>query len=447
MRRLINIVIVTALGVCLLASLAVAQGVPRPPKKDQQSIGGGMGVTFIDGKPYYLLNLAPEFAFGKFGIGFDLNLRVGKEDGVVRIRKEDFNDTYDYLRIIRYIRYGLKDDPVYARIGALDYSRLGHGSIMYYYRNSASYDDRRIGFEFDLDLEKFGFESMYSDIGHAGILGVRPYVRPLKFTRLADIPVIGGFEIGATYASDMSPDANKTWGDPLGTVAAAKDGGSLSIWGFDIGFPLLRLSMIKSTLYADYAKIVDFGSGTTAGIDLNFSGMGLVTIGARYERRWAGDQFVPSYFDALYERQRYTPLGATNFTSKAEMLKSVTKSEGYYGELVMGIAGTFNILGGYYSPVGVKNQGIMHLELDAGDVIPVLLLSGGYDKTNVGRVFKVDENSIFYVQVGYKPMPWLIVSTLYQWTFAPEKDPVTGDVIGYKTQKRIEPKIGFVFNF
>jgi hypothetical protein len=440
-------------GLILLLGLVVAvQGseaqtaAKAAAAKQQQTVGGGMGMTWIDGKPYYLVNLAPELAFGKFGIGFDLNLRVGKEDGVVRVRKEDFDETYDYLRIIRYVRYGLKSDPIYVRLGSLDYSRLGHGFIMYYYRNAASYDDRKIGVEFDLDFEKFGFESMYSDIGHAGIFGLRGYVRPLKFTKLASIPVIGGFEVGATYAADFHPDANKTWGDVTGTAAAAKDGGSLSIVGFDLGLPLLSLSILKSTLYFDYAKIVDFGSGAAAGIDLNFSGMGLVTIGAKYERRWTGDQFAPVFFDALYERQRYTPMG-TQFESKAQSLKRITKSEeGYYGEMVMSVMGTFNVLGAYYSPVGVKNQGVIHLELDAGNVIPILLLSGGYDKSNVGRVFRVDENSIFYLQVGYKPTSWLIVSTLYQWTFAPERN-ADNQVVGYKTQKRIEPKVGFVFNF
>ncbi|MBI3579984.1 MAG: hypothetical protein HY089_11315, partial [Ignavibacteriales bacterium] len=87
-----------------------------------------VGLTVVDGKPYYLFNLTPELSFGNLGIGLDLNIRVG-EDG--KIRKEDFNEVYDYLRILRYVRWGHKKDPLYARAGALDYARLGHGSIMY----------------------------------------------------------------------------------------------------------------------------------------------------------------------------------------------------------------------------------------------------------------------------------------------------------------------------
>jgi len=35
---------------------------------------------------------------------------------------------------------------------------------------------------------------------------------------------------------------------------------------------------------------------------------------------------------------------------------------------------------------------------------------------------------------------------MYIWTFTEDKD-ANGNVIGYKSQKRIEPKIGFVINF
>ncbi|MEX0602251.1 MAG: hypothetical protein WD295_02850, partial [Bacteroidota bacterium] len=406
-------------------------------------IGGGLGATFIDGELFYLINIAPEFAFGKIGVGLDVNLRFNKEG---KIRSEDFDDAYDYLRLIRYIRYGLKKEPVYVRLGLLDYSRLGHGFIMYNYRNSASYDDRKIGIEFDLDFEKFGFETVYSDVGGAGIFGLRGYVRPLKYTSVANVPVIGGLEVGTTLAADFNANANKTWGDFAGTVSAARDGGSLMIYGFDLGLPLLSLAALNSTLYFDYAQIVDFGNGAAAGIDLNFTGMGIVAFGARYERRWIGDQFIPSYFDPLYERDRYELFGIANFISKAEMLKYARKTEGYYGELSMNVLGTFTIIGAYYSPVGIRNAGNMHFELDAGDALPSILLSAGYDKRNVGQVFVLDANSILYAQIGYKITPWLFLSTLYQWTFVEEKDP-NGNVIGFKTQRRIEPKLGFAFSF
>jgi len=63
------------------------------------AVKGGVGMTWIDGEAYYLVSLAPEIAFGKFGIGLDLNLHISSKDQ--KIRKEDFDETYYYIRIIR----------------------------------------------------------------------------------------------------------------------------------------------------------------------------------------------------------------------------------------------------------------------------------------------------------------------------------------------------------
>ena len=45
-------------------SLATMTGQPDP-----SSITGGLGLTWINGQEYYLINFAPDLAFGKFGVG------------------------------------------------------------------------------------------------------------------------------------------------------------------------------------------------------------------------------------------------------------------------------------------------------------------------------------------------------------------------------------------
>ncbi len=335
--------------------------------QDQQMITGGIGMTIINGTPYYLFQLMPEFSFGKIGVGLDVDVRVG-EDG--KIRQEDFKDAYSYLRLIRYIRYGTQHDPWYARLGAIDYAHLGHGFIIYMYRNTASYDLRKVGVEFDADFGKTGFESIYSDVGGGGVFGLRGYLRPLQLTDASTIPVLGGFELGATFASDVNTNADQTWGDAVGTIKESQHGGALSIAGVDIGFPLLSHEIVRSTLYADYAKIFSYGSGSTVGLNLELRGLGLLTLNAKYERRFVGNQFLPSYFDALYERDRYQILDTNRFTSKAQLLKNVQSFEGYFGELLISVLNAFNIIGGYQSPVGKPNAGTIHLELQSGNALP-----------------------------------------------------------------------------
>jgi hypothetical protein len=438
-RWLTSIVMVLVMSAGLVAQGTSAQGLTQ---KQQQTLEGGAGVTMIDGEMFYLVTLTPELAFGKLGLGLDLNFRINKQG---KIRQGDYVHFSDFLRIIRYGRWGQKGDPFYIRVGALDYSRIGHGFIVYNYRNSASYDLRRTGIELDADFDKYGFESVYSDVTSASLLALRGYVRPLKFTPAAKIPIIGGFEIGATYATDLDKTSNRTFGHvgglPSTAIATEKSGSPMAVYGVDAGLPLLSLASLKSTLYGDLAKIKGYGNGGAVGIDMNFYGMGLLRIGAKYERRWLGDQFLPSYFDALYEHDRYIMTDTANFMSKASSLPFVKKSQGYYGEITISILNTFNIVGGYQAPVGVKNQGVFHAELQTPAVIPQIVIDGGFDKRNIGPLFKLDENSILYAELGYKPIPYMIVSMLYQWTFARRADGT------FATQKRIEPTVRFVYSF
>ena len=412
-------------------------------------VKGGVGMTWIDGEAYYLVSLAPEIAFGKWGVGLDLNLHVSSKDQ--KIRKADFDETYDYIRIIRYIRYGTKGEEIYARVGSLDYARLGHGFILYNYKNSPSFDNRKVGAEFDLDFGKWGMETVYGDFAGASVLGMRGYTRPLQFTPAASIPVIGNVEVGATFASDVRKDARDT-----GIVIRANgatfdtttyDAGSMSIIGIDLGLPLFKLPVADATLYLDYAKIFNYGSGFATGIDFNFSALGM-KIFTKFERRFGQtDKFIPAYFDAFYELERYqyTP---GNFQSKAKTLEqTISPGPGYFGSLLVDVLGTIQMEGSYQKLDLHPTSGILHIGTNTGSKIPLISLSAGYDKKYIKNnkdVFTLDERSLLYAEIGYKPYPFMIVSTLYTWTFAPEKDS-DGNVTGYKPQKRITPKVSFVF--
>lgn len=422
------------------AAAAGSQGVAK----------GGVGMTWIDGEAYYLVSLAPELAFGKWGVGLDLNLHISSKDQ--KIREQDFDETYDYIRIIRYLRYGTKGDEIYVRVGALDYSRLGHGFILYNYKNSPSFDNRKVGAEVDLDFGKWGLETVYGDFAAASVLGMRGYTRPLQFTPAGSIPVIGNLEVGATFASDVRSDARDT-GVVITAAGASFDTsayntGALSVIGFDLGLPLFKLPVADATLYMDYAKIINYGSGFAAGIDLNFSAMGLVKVFTKFERRFGQtDKFMPAYFDAFYELERYQSTPG-NFSSKARTLENVVSpGAGYFGTLLVDVLGTIQAEGSYQKLDLDPNSGVLHIGANTGSKIPLVSVSAGYDKKYIRDnkdVFTLDERSLLYAEVGYKPYPFMIVSTLYTWTFAPQKDGA-GEVIGYAPQKRITPKVSFVF--
>lgn len=416
---------------------------------NQGLIEGGLGLLWIDGEPHYSFRIAPEIGFSKIGVGLDLRLELDKSGS---IRKENFNEASDYLSIIRYVRYGSKKDPVYARIGALDYATLGHGSIMYLYNNSPSYDARKIGLELDLNFDKFGFESVYGTFGQKGVFGLRGYVLPMQFTQLASVPVIRNLEIGATFATDFNEYAGVTSGiiDPLsGKFKAINDEGAVSVIGFDIGLPVVRTSMLTWNLYFDYVKMLNYGSGGALGTSLNFTGLGLVNLQAKLERRFNGDGYIPSYFNSMYEIERFNYNPTTAFvSSKVQTLKaSASLGDGFFGELLVSVLGYVNIIGSYQRLDKHPDSGILHLSTNVTPEDAPYILRAGYDKRYIKDekdIFTLDDRSYLYAEVGYKPVSYLIVSMVYHWTFTPLRDK-DDNVIEYLPQKKFEPRVSFVY--
>ncbi len=420
-----------------------------PLHQNEALLQGGVGIIWINGAPHYGFRLFPEIQFANFGVGLDLRLEY-TADG--KLRTENFNEFSDYLSIIRYVKYGQKGDPLYVRLGALDYATLGFGNIMYLYNNSPSFDTRKVGLEFDADFNDFGFESVYGNFGQAGVIGIRGFVRPMHYTQLAEIPVIGNLEIGATIASDLDQNAGViagTYNPVTDNFDPIIDEGNTTLIGIDLGLPLIRSSIADLDAYFDAAKIIKFGSGAAIGLALNFKGLGLVNLRARLERRFNGDHYLPSYFNPLYEIERFNLNKTTGFvTSKVQQLKlAVNQSNGYYGELFVNVLGMFNILGSFQKLDKVPDSGILHLYTQIAPEDFPYIFRAGYDKTairNVTDLFKLDDRSYLYSEFGYRVMNYIVVSMVYYWTYTPIRD---GDknIIGYKPQKRVEPRISFYY--
>ncbi|MGA9408556.1 MAG: hypothetical protein WBW71_15590 [Bacteroidota bacterium] len=447
MKKIIKNCFLATVALALFTSTALAQKslATMAGKPDPNSITGGLGLTWINGQEYYLVSFAPDLAFGNFGVGLDVNLLIGSTDH--KVRKTGFDSTtYDYIRMIRYLRWGQKGDNVYARIGVLDYSQLGHGFIMYLYNNSPSYDDRRLGSEFDLNFGKYGLETVYGDFARLGVMGLRAHVNPLQFTTLGKVPVLGGLEIGATWAGDMRRDSKDTGYAVVNGTPTPSDDGAMNIVGADLGFPLVRIPTVKSTLYADYAKILTFGSGEAVGLQTDFTGLGMLSIFTKLERRFDGERFIANYFDTFYELDRYE-LSGTTLTTKAQMLDNITSAEpGYFGDLTIGILGKLQIRGTYSKLDKIDTSGTLHVGTSTGSILPMFVIDAGYDKKYIKSnkdLFTLDDRSLLYASAGYKPYPFMIVSMLYLWTFVPIAEP-NGNT-HYVTQKRIEPKVSMVF--
>lgn len=421
------------------------------PKDNTGQLSGGMGMNWINGELFYSFYFTPEVSFSNFGVGLDFRFDVTSKGS---IRTENFNEASDYLSIIRYVRYGLKNEPVFVKLGALDYYTLGHGSIMHSYNNSPSFDSRKIGMVLDIDFGLFGFESIYSKFAEAGVVGARGYLRPLKLLAASDLPIIGDLEVGMSYAADFNEKAgivSAVFDQSQQKLNVLEDKGSINILGFDLGLPIIQTSMFKLNLYADYAKIFGFGSGVALGAAANINPLGLVIGSVKLERRFNGKNYLPSYFNSLYEIERFkvdTSAGA--FFSKAQRLESPTDiGNGYFGELGLNVLGLFNIVGNYQRLDKYPTSGILHLETEIAPENFSFLARAGYDKINIideKDLFKLDDRSLLFFELGYKPYPFLIVSMIYNWTFTPVRDK-NDNIVDFEPQKRIEPHVYFVYPF
>lgn len=436
--------------IALFASQSFSQ-LDKYPRPDEGIMTGGLGLNWIDGKPYFRVSFRPEISFSDFGVGLDLNLDFDS-DG--KLRKENFNETSDYLGIIRYIRYGIKNEPVFLKIGALDYYTLGHGSIMQHYNNSPTYDNRRIGFVADIDFGKFGFESIMGSFSPAGVFGIRGYVRPLQFNEASDIPILGNLEVGASFVSDLNDDAgiiDGIYNNSLREFNITEDNGSISIIGVDLGLPLLNSSITDITLYVDYSKIFGFGSGVATGVMFDFNLSTLVNLTAKLERRFNNGKYIPAYFNSFHEIQRFKVDSASStFTSKAQMLNSITESgNGFYGDLLIRVLNLFDIYGSYQRLDKQAKSGELNLRSSIEPEGAPFVLRAGYDKINIQDekdIFTLDDRSYLFTEVGYKPVEYILVSIVYSWTYTP----VRGNddkIISFEPQKRIEPRISFIYPF
>ncbi len=425
-------------------------------KDDQGLISGGGGITWIDNEPYINLHFNPELAFGNIGIGLDLNFEFDQEGN---LRTENFNTVEDYLAIIRYVRYGKKLDPFYFRVGALEYATLGHGSIMNFYNNSPSYDARKIGMVLDLDFNVFGFETVYSNFLNVGVGGMRAYVRPLKLTSLGSIPIIGDMAIAASFVADWDKNAGVFEGgiDPeTGKFIATDDRGAVLVYGADIEFPIINTGITNLDLYFDYAKIDGFGSGTSLGLMFDFEVSSLLDIRAKLERRWNTDQYVPAYFNSLYEIARFnfeltdSLTGQGVVDNKLKTVSSVVNEDnGYYGGLLFRVLNTFDIIGTYERLDNTPNSGVLHLSTSIMPEDAPYVARAGYDKLRIGsetEIFTLDEKSHLWAELGYKPFPYMIVSLMYRWNWTPVRD-ADKNILYYETQEKVEPRITFVYPF
>ena len=98
----------------------------------------------------------------RMGFGVPLNVEIysGRDrgdadkeldhfDNAGRVRKEDWDSARDYMKIIRYIQYGRKEDNLYVNVNRTFATTIGHGVVMKRYIANLDYFTTKVGAELD----------------------------------------------------------------------------------------------------------------------------------------------------------------------------------------------------------------------------------------------------------------------------------------------------------
>jgi len=424
----------------------------------ESEMDGGLGMTWIDNQAYYSISIQPDLSIGKFGVGLNISLLYNVDNG--KFYSQDWKNPHtgrtDWTRIFRYVRYGHKGETVYSRLGALDAERLGHGFILNFYNNQINYEGRKNGLTLDLDFGYFGFESLTNSLARLEVVGGRGYFRPLWGSNL---PILKRLAFGASAVSDADKGVKAI--DPANKAT--------TVWGVDVELPLIKSNALTMMVYADHAKIQDFGSGQTFGFRTDFGDLtGWLGLVVNVERRFMGKEFIAPYFGPFYEVLRSTTLGEVKDfyeslggselgipeaylsvlgpmqVSQKMLLPMMTeKRNAWYGALDFNFFKLVRVLGSYQKVDKFPNSGALHFGAGLSQNIPYLAAEASYDKRGIGTfkdIRTLDYRSVARVGVGYKVKPYLLLYLDYIWNFV--WDPAKEQ---YKPQERFQPRLALRF--
>ncbi|MFH1851562.1 MAG: hypothetical protein ABIA75_04390 [Candidatus Neomarinimicrobiota bacterium] len=178
----------------LLLLLTFAAGFAQ----EERSVQGALGAVTIDGKIWNQIAIRPVLPIWKFGLALDLVFYVD-ENGNIHKDEWDFSDgtaiKNTLIDKIYYLRFGQKSDPLYFKIGALDYVDLGYGILVNGYTNTCEYPNvRKVGLDLALKTKRFTAQGFVSDFKeNIGLFGMR-----------VTSPLVGGLPVGVSLVVDRN---------------------------------------------------------------------------------------------------------------------------------------------------------------------------------------------------------------------------------------------------
>ncbi len=299
--------------------------------------------------------------------GSDLDERL---DGLMEFRTADWDEPTDFARLIRYLTYGHKHDPLYFNLSAFHTGTIGHGTLLRRYNPNITRQGQRVSLELDGYTDWLGAQSYVGDIVDPALLGALVFIKPLSLID-RDNYRLRSFSIGLTGALDPAAplvnhlDLYDTDADGRRDELLLTGHGEVSSFttpllgrGVDVEMKVFRSRRGTSDykLFADVSELlaevpascaewtdaeqrllcpalfdddpialdeqpVELETRDVTARGLTFGGVTRHTLGSfhrhalrtRLEARVYEPNYLPSYFDTFYavERIHYAPSGVT----------------------------------------------------------------------------------------------------------------------------------------
>jgi hypothetical protein len=318
----------------------------------------------------------------RFGVQVPLRWRVvdnaPENDGT--LRAEDWDETSDYFKILRFVEYGKPNEPLHARVGELGPVTVGHGTIVNGYLNVLTPDAFQWGLHTNVNTVYGGAQVLINNFVDPTIVGVRTYVRPWGF--IDRDAFMHRLAVGVSVVTDNSAplelrrDIDGVIAVEAGVAPIVEEETWTTFTGLDVEFNLVETAMLSVTPYTDFNVHWGQSPGYHLGTMVRVAPLESLQLASRLEFRWLGQNYLPDYFGALYEIERYqfTGWGADVAAPKLRIAANRTGGSvvGMYGDLSANILGVATVFGSYADYQGPDN-GSIRLRLDLARVGPVKL--------------------------------------------------------------------------
>ena len=426
-------------------SAAQSAGSALPP----DTFGGELGFGLLGEDLFATLNLRLNFDRANWGFGLQMPLRfrlndeppTNDEDIGGFLRKEDWDEFADFLKVIRYVYVGQADKkgPYYVRVGELTNLTVGHGTIVYRYYNGFDLDTWRVGANVAVNVGAFGGELLMADVGRPEdpiLAGGRLTVRPIALFMgdgFWDRLVFGV----SVMADPKAPyrELNPAWkaDDPTSTVPQFLDKPekTVVVTGVDVGLEVLRESWVSIEPYVDLNKlnVVDNGWGLHLGVLWRFAlpaAIDTLTLDLRTEYRRVSGDYVGPYFNTAYEVERVdSPPGSGTPRITDLLMNADAGKNGVFFDILAGLP-EFAFVGGEFVDYdGGENDGTLRLSLHV-PALEIVEFSAFYYRTGISGMndlFELDDRSAL---VAEAKVPFYSVFTAnVRWWRVWEKDAAT----------------------